>query len=551
MQVRRHVRAVISVLISCTAWKTTYVDLLIQAPSESSGSLVRLLKSIEDADYFGFRRPHLTVELPAKIDPPTWRYLEQLVWPPPDPSGAPHISQVSLRHRIPRRTLTEYEASARLIESFYPVRTTDSHVLLLSPQVELSPLYYHYLMYHLLEYRYSAHGKAIKDSRSVMGFSLELPTHHLDDVKPLTLPMTGKSSSNRKSPIPGETTPFLWQAPNSNAALYFSDKWIELHSFLTARLSKPPSARSKLISRKHPSWLEFLLELMRARGYALLYPGLSLDDESVVTVHDELYQIPEEFPEPISTPAPTPTLNPDEPLTVEYEKRNRKTPPNSENPLVSSSLLSVLPNSGDLPKIPDLPLLSFDGTLLTKKASDDIASAFAETYRSEIGGCESVSDITAREPNSALDLFCHLDEVYDPTQGEQHHGKTGHKDPANGDAIPIEDGVSENEKDSTHPTRHTGYGAARPQPKVQEDSSEETQIEFRAQMERQAKQAGLENQQEKKETDDGPGIDKKVKSDGSEQASPPESHAGLSKQIPKKPVEGLEEEAVQGKSPGW
>lgn len=103
---------------SLAAWPTTYVDILIQAPSESSGTMVRLLRSIETADYFGARRPHLTVELPSEVDPSTWGYLENLVWPPLDESGATHVSQVTLRHRIPRKTTTEEEASSRLVESF-------------------------------------------------------------------------------------------------------------------------------------------------------------------------------------------------------------------------------------------------------------------------------------------------------------------------------------------------------------------------------------------------------------------------------------------------
>ena len=140
---------------SLAVWPKTYVDIFIQAPKESSASLVRLLKSIENADYFGIRRPHLTIELPAEVDKPTWNFLQNFVWPPLDWSGAPHASQVTLRHRVPRRTASEEEASARLVESFYPVREEGSSVLLLSPQVELSPLYYHYVIYTLLEYKYS------------------------------------------------------------------------------------------------------------------------------------------------------------------------------------------------------------------------------------------------------------------------------------------------------------------------------------------------------------------------------------------------------------
>lgn len=511
--------------------------MLIQAPSGSSGSLVRLLKSIESADYLGTRRPHLTVELPAEIDAATWRYLENFVWPPVDSSGASHASQISLRHRIPRRSLTEYEASARLVESFYPVRTKDSHVLLLSPQIELSPLYYHYLIYNLLEYKYSAHGKESKNSPHLMGISLELPTHFLNDSERLVPPLIEKPPSDRKGGTPGEPTPFLWQAPNSNAALYFGDKWMEFHSFLTARLSKPPTTRTKLMNRKHPSWLEFLLELMRARRYSLLYPNFSIDDEAIATVHDELYQVPEEFPREPSTPASVPELNPDEPLSLVYERKDRP-PPNTEHSLSSSTLLSILPNSGDLPEIPNLPLLAFDGSSLTQKQANDDAWAFTEAYRRDMGGCKVEAEVTKREPNSALDLFCHLDQVYDPMTVQVHDQKGGphlvsaqKKPQVDEDIIPAEQKESAKREASAHLTRQAGKGTAS-QPKNKDDSGEEAQNEFQAQMERQKKQAGHGEEKVAEDKDEKEGTE-------------------LKKQAPKKAEEDPKSKAASEKGPGW
>lgn len=417
-----------------------------------------------------------------------------------DSSGAQHASQVSLRHRIPRRTLTEYEASARLVESFYPVRTKNSHVLLLSSQVELSPLYYHYLIYHLLEYKYSTHGKEPKTSPHLMGISLELPTHILNDSEPLIPPLIEKPPSKHKRRTPGVPTPFLWQAPNSNAALYFGDKWMEFHSFLNARLSKPPSTRTKLISKTHPSWLEFLLELMRARRYALLYPNFSVDDDAIATVHNELYQVPEEFPRETSTPAAVPELNPDEPLSLVYEKKDRP-PPNTEHSLSSSTLLSILPNFGDLPEVPDLPLLDFDGSTLTQKQANDGAWTFTEAYRREIGGCVTDTEVSKRESNSALDLFCHLDQVYDPLNVPVYDYATMLRQartpqeqvPTDEDVIPAGQKESAKKEASEHLARQAGKGTtttANP-PEDKGDTSRTTQDEFKAQMDRQRKQAKL------------------------------------------------------------
>ena len=543
--------------IDLLAWSTTYVDLLIQAPMESSGSLVRLLKSIENADYFGFRRPHITIELPSEVDPPTWDYLQNLIWPPLDWSGAPHASQVTLRHRISRRTMTEYEASARLVESFYPARTKSSHVLLLSPQVELSPLYYHFVIYSLLEYKYSAHGQVAKDAPNILGFSLELPSFYLNDTTPFAPPVKK-----------GEPTPFLWQSPNSNAALYFGDRWIEFHSFLTARLSKPPPARRKSISEKHPAWLEFLLEFMRARGYSLIYPNFASDEDSIATIHDELYQVPEEFPEKTqATDSSIPDLDPDEPLTGESDPQARRAPPNTETALLSSDLISSLPNSGDLPELSNMPLLFYNGVNMSRELSAETATAFAQTYQREVGDCRSASEIRTRQPNSALDLFCRLDIIYDPLQSSR---RPSNFLPSQPESMPRdEDVIQEEQHDnakaeaSAHLARQAGSAkpaqsmqeVSTPEP-IQGDDNEETQREFRLQMERQAKQATggkkeepakVDNKDPKQATGGKKEEPAKVNNKDPKQAE----SKPFSKQSPKVAVEDPKAEAANEKGAGW
>lgn len=449
------------------------------------------------------------------------------------------------------------------------MRTKDSHVLLLSPRIELSPLYYHYLIYHLLEYKYSTHGKETKNSPHLMGISLELPTHFLNDSKPLIPPLIEEPPSSREGGAPGDSTPFLWQAPNSNAALYFGDKWMEFHSFLTARLSKPPTTRSKLISKKYPSWLEFLLELMCARRYSLLYPTFSIDDEAIATIHDELYQAPEEFPREPPSPASIPELNPDEPLSLVYEKKERP-PPNTERSLSSSSLLSMLPNSGDLPEIPDLPLLSFDGSTLTQKQANDDAWGFTEAYRRAIGGCKADSEITKREPYSALDLFCHLDQVYDPMpmKAQEPGPKTGPKRvvppkrPTGGeDVIPAEQTENVKKEALEHLARQAGKDTAKHPKDDGGNNSKETQNELQTQTERPKKPA---EQGEEEVADDEEEIEemgkkeegKKEKEGKREEEEGMEVEKGKkegTKQEPKTkiPPEGSKPKAAAEKGPGW
>ncbi|KAI9878402.1 MAG: hypothetical protein M1830_000964 [Pleopsidium flavum] len=402
---------------SLRAWHKASVDLLIHAPPKASGSLIRLLRSIEKADYFGSNRPRVTIELPSEVDPPTQHFLENLVWPPADGSGRPHVNQVTLRHRISRQSITSEEASVRLVESFYPKSASDSHVLLLDPQTELSPLYYHYLKYHLLEYGYSSYGS--QDPHNLLGISLELPSFHLNDSAPFSPPLSSPSPFARTSFKPDQPTSFLWQAPNSHATLYFGDKWVEFHSFLGKRLeahhspsplAKPPPKRTKLISEKYPSWMEYLLEFMRVRGYSLLYPNFDFS-EAIVTVHNELYQPPEEFyasnpPSSLFNTTITPP-DPYDPFTADpsiHPLTTKQTTP--EPPLLTTSLLSILPTDGDLPELTTIPLLSYAGDTITSADSTTLATFFAARFKSEIGGCTGSGVEKHRRPMSAGDLFC-------------------------------------------------------------------------------------------------------------------------------------------------
>ena len=448
------------------------------------------------------------------------------------------------------------------------MRTKDSHVLLLSPRIELSPLYYHYLIYHLLEYKYSTHGRETKNSPHLMGISLELPTHFLNDSEPLVPPLIEKPPSKSDRIKPGEATPFLWQAPNGNAALYFGDKWMEFHSFLSARLSKPPTGRAKLISKKHPSWLEFLLELMRARRYSLLYPTFSSEDEAIATVHDEVYQVPEEFPKEPSTPAPVPELNPAEPLSLVYEKKDRP-PPNTERPLSSSTLLSILPNDGDLPEVYDLPLLSFDGSNLTQIQANDDAWTFTEAYRREIGGCVSDSEVPKREPNSAIDLFCHLDQVYDPLTPlasdprsrptYQYHvspASQRYNNPVDEDIIPAVQTASAKKEASEHLARQAGKAATTVDPPKDDDDGDDSNGKGNSGI---ATQNESETQTKKDNVQAEPEEGKKKEAAGdkaADKAADEGPTTGLEKEKEKqKKTEKAEEDpkssAAPQKGPGW
>ena len=409
---------------SLRSWHKPSIDILVRAPTHSSGSLIRLLKSIQTADYSGLKHPRLTIEVPPELDVPTKEFLEKFVWPPASPAETQSSNLLIIRRRIANQKITQEEASIRFLESFYPASAKDSHVLLLSPQAQLSPLYYHYTMYSLLQFKYPLYDPI--NSELLMGISLELPTTLLDGKTPLKSPSTADMTSQMYWDKPGVTSvPFLWHAPNSHAALYFGDKWVELHSFLSNRVAKqhssakPVSPRKKLVSETLPAWTEYMLELMRARGFSLLYPARS-SSEALVTVHNELYQLPEEF-EPRSgetkgkdADIPPPELPKEAFLTADIPP---PPPENHESPLlpVTRPLHLALPFDGDLPELVHLPLLDHTGAKVSQVNITITAKSYATEFREEVGGCGPPPPGKLRKivEGSARDLFCFGEEGED------------------------------------------------------------------------------------------------------------------------------------------
>lgn len=191
------------------------VNIVIHAQPSTSGSFIRLLQSLKKADFFSLVPPQLTIELPHEIDEPTRHYLQNFHWPPVPDQDIGNL--LTLHHRIPQHGLTAEENSIRSLESFWPADPLTSHVLILSPQVELSPLFFHYLKYTMLEYKYSLSKAFI--NLNLLGISLDVPLNYLNGTSKFVPPLINKTTGdNVKLEVP---SPFLWQAPNSNAQLYF------------------------------------------------------------------------------------------------------------------------------------------------------------------------------------------------------------------------------------------------------------------------------------------------------------------------------------------
>ncbi|KAL2402546.1 hypothetical protein ABEF93_000805 [Exophiala dermatitidis] len=392
--------------MSLKHFNQVHVDIVIQARPESSASLIRLLRSIKDADYTGFASPRITVELPANPDPFLVHYLSKFQWPA---HAVGSESRVVIRRRVDASFLSPEQAALRTVESFYPLSADEAHVLLLSPKVELSPGYFQFLMHSILEYRYAP--KHVKLREHLVGVSLDLPAYAPD--------------LQTKAPFDPEAVVeplVLWQAPSSNAALYFGDRWVELHTFLSRRIHNDPGFRKRakstpVLSHEYPSWLQSVLEMMQTRGYYMMYPAFALrENSSPATAHQELHQTPEEYmkedeekQQSSNQQLPTDRLTDDNPLTAADEidrlmQRERRVFPDS----IVDALLGAMTahqRKGGVADESNIPLILFSGNRVDWADSKTTAWRFAEDFAESVGGCARY-DSTSKQNNNVESLFC-------------------------------------------------------------------------------------------------------------------------------------------------
>ncbi|KAI9713212.1 MAG: hypothetical protein M1820_001198 [Bogoriella megaspora] len=465
------------------AWYQPSIDILIQAPPKSTGPLIRLLKSLERADYDGIPPPRLTIDLPPDVDVFARSFFDRFVWPPrpKDQEKNPEKrSQITFNRRINQERLSPEDNAVRFVESFYPNKLSDSHVLLLTPQAEVSPRWYHYIYYEILQHRYSPYQPVKKPN--LAGIALERPATLLDGLSPVEVPGVQELQDDWYAKYPAEKDgPFLWQAPNANAALYFGEKWAELQSFLSNRIAASnraikagqPFQKQKMISITRPAWTEYMLELMRARSYALQYPTTAETSEFVI-VHSISSKPAEEFNSPSEDPEsdekeekPDDTFipNPKDEENLRVADSLPTTSGGDASQAAPPPLHNILPFEAELPELPHIPMLSHDGHILRSPfrhlsfdqvAAEDyadqfdaaavqasrpakaetLAREFAQKFRHEIGGCTEEDSQRKRKviAGSARDLFCFYDEGAD---NQFDSGIVGMN--AQGEALPATD----------------------------------------------------------------------------------------------------------------
>lgn len=385
---------------SLANWFSPTIDIVIQAPRASFGSLKRLVWSLVNVDYRGLNVPRLTIELPSDIEHFTEKFLHDLQWPPVHDSLPFHPNLLTLHHRIPSSRQSSEQASLRFVESFYPSHPRNHHLLILSPQAELSPRFLQYLHYQILEHRHSSWISPFAES--LLGLSLDVPSTFLNGTANFVPPSQDNQSS-----------PFLYQAPSSTATLVFGDKWSQFHAFLSkrTRLDLGGKKIAKLVSETEPAWTEYLLELMRARDWTVLHPASTAN---LVTVHNDLGQVPEEFERPVAPIVKQENANAGddgEPFLLSNE------PPvlaeREESDVHVNDGVPLHRLLGPEIAIGTLPIVAYDGRVVTVLNLANSGVEYREHFRKSFGGCEEKDAKKWREVDDfgAQDLFCSPGEV--------------------------------------------------------------------------------------------------------------------------------------------
>jgi hypothetical protein len=173
-----------------------------------------------------------------------------------------------------------------IVESWYPT-SNDTYGVLLEDDVEVSPLFFGWLKFTILQYRYTLAGR--RASARLFGISLY-------QQKNIELRPEGRQPFDAHRLFDGlnlhPTSPYLSQIPCSWGAAYFPEHWREFHTYLSLRLSElalpiseplVPAIRSNRWPR---SWKKYFIELVYLRGYTMLYPNYP-DFESLSTNHLE------------------------------------------------------------------------------------------------------------------------------------------------------------------------------------------------------------------------------------------------------------------------
>lgn len=351
--------------VSLGAWDKPSIDIVIHADSHS-GQLIRLLKSLKNADYFTASPPRLYIDLNPDTDPTIREFIDSFAWPSKD--------RIFVRHRITPRSTSLDDDPTEFVESFYP-NGKESAVLFLSANIELSPFYYHFLFYSILEYKHSNAQFAL-DSSLIYGISLDAPLSHIDGepFDPSTVVPSSSSSESEDRYL----TPYLYAAPTTHATLFFGSHWRLLHLYIAKRLDKAYTegvdySIPATVPSSFPQWTKHFIELLTAGGYFMLYPNFDPSD-SLAVYHTEAESA----------------------VTATAKERGI---------MRVNNILNYLPG-GALPIWTGLPIIGMDGVKTDLDKVLDMATEYKKKILKKCGGLKKDDGVE----DSVDDLFCDGDE---------------------------------------------------------------------------------------------------------------------------------------------
>ncbi|KAF9154868.1 hypothetical protein DFQ26_009930 [Actinomortierella ambigua] len=241
-------------------WNTPEIRMVV-ITNNRPGSCIRLLSSLSQAHYLNDKVP-LMLNMDAEADRVTIQMAGSFEW-----EHGPKL----LRHRVRRGGLM-----LAVVEAWYP-EGDHEYAVLLEDDVEVSPLFYSWIKYNILRYRYSPGHHLYHRMFGVSMYSQKFVETHLSGRSPFN-----PEDIFIETPEYELRTPFLLQLPCSWGAVYFPEHWREFHEYVADRLLDIEWNKTSLQAVQIPrsrtnrwsnSWKKLFIEMIYMRGYVMLYPN--------------------------------------------------------------------------------------------------------------------------------------------------------------------------------------------------------------------------------------------------------------------------------------
>jgi hypothetical protein len=259
------------------AWNIPQIDIVITTSQFNTGTLYRLIESLLSAEYIQLTLPRLFITFNPNTTTPLLLNLLRK-WP---------ADRLILRHQIsPLHT-----SFPGALQSWYP-SNKDNYVLVLQDNVELSPWYMYWLHLCLMKYVYSVSSTETPSVSLLTGISLQsAPKLHSQNQKTMDIRRVLLMAPMYAGWL-SYSTPYIWQETIFHSTLFFPGQWREFHKYIALREyfgGGIPSITDSLNKFSHGEELAlemYWLELLLARGYAILYPNFE-DSASFAVQHSE------------------------------------------------------------------------------------------------------------------------------------------------------------------------------------------------------------------------------------------------------------------------